>query len=36
VGLGEANMILLKELANIGQGQSFAVGQRKAEPPAGK
>jgi hypothetical protein len=36
VGLGEANMTLLKELANIGQGQSFAVGQRKAEPPAGK
>lgn len=35
VGLGEANMTLLKELATIGQGQSFAVGQKRADPPAG-
>ncbi|MBM3989388.1 MAG: hypothetical protein FJ298_00110 [Planctomycetes bacterium] len=33
VGLGEANMTLLKELATIGQGQSFAVGHKRDDPP---
>ena len=29
VGLGEANMTLLRELAAIGQGESFSVGQKR-------
>jgi hypothetical protein len=35
IGLGEANMTLLRRLAEVGHGETFAFGQQKAEASKG-